>query len=477
MSGVPAGWEADEIGSFLAVHYGKALASGSRASEGNIPVVGSSGKVGHHDKALVDGPCLVVGRKGSAGAVHLIRESCWPIDTAYFIQPPSEISIDFLHYFLSSQPLGQLDKSTAIPSLSRDDLYRVRVPVAPRAEQTRIVEKLESLLTDLDAGVSELKAAQRKLVQYRQSLLKTAVEGALTADWREANAPQETGAQLLARILRERRARFEQKHGLKKKYKEPAAPDTSQLPPLPEGWVWTTIDQCALDERSITDGPFGSNLKTEHYTESGPLVIRLQNIGDGEFLDARAHISEAHYEQLQKHAVHEGDLVVAMLGETLPRACIVPLGIAPAIVKADCARIRPNTELVASEFFLAALNAEPTRKRTISLVKGIGRPRVNLANIRAIAIPIPPFPEQHQILTQLDTALTACQQQQNAIAHALKQAAAQRRNLLRAAFSGQLVPQDPNDEPASALLARICAKRAQKGKAVRKSRKQSGAPT
>jgi type I restriction enzyme S subunit len=371
----------------------------------------------------------------------------------------------YLFWFSTITRFDTDARASVVPSIRKSDISELQFSLPPRTEQARIVEKLESLLADLDAGVAELKAAQRKLAQYRQSLLKAAVEGALTADWRATHAPQETGAQLLARILRERRARFEQKHGPKKKYKEPAAPDTSQLPALPEGWVWATIDQCALDENSITDGPFGSNLKTEHYTDAGPLVIRLHNIGDGEFLDARAHISEAHYEQLQKHAVREGDLVVAMLGETLPRACIVPFGIAPAIVKADCARIRPNTEFVPPEFLVAVLNAEPTRKRVISLVKGIGRPRVNLANIRAITIPIPPLPEQHQILTQLDTALSACEAQETAIAHALKQAAAQRRNLLRAAFIGQLVPQDPADEPASALLARIRAERAAQGTA------------
>ena len=81
----------------------------------------------------------------------------------------------------------------------------------PSAEQTRILEKLEELLTGLDAGVAELKAAQKKLAQYRQSLLKAAVEGALTAEWRTVNKPAETGAQLLERILQERRARWEAK--------------------------------------------------------------------------------------------------------------------------------------------------------------------------------------------------------------------------------------------------------------------------
>jgi type I restriction enzyme S subunit len=223
--------------------------------------------------------------------------------------------------------------------------------------------------------------------------------------------------------------------------------------------VWASVDQCALDENSITDGPFGSNLKSSHYTESGPRVLRLQNIGDGHFVDAKAHISENHYAELTKHAVAEGDVVIAMLGEVLPRACMVPAGVAPAIVKADCARVRVNPKLLLPALLNSALNSEPTRKRVVRLVKGIGRPRVNLGSLRSIAIPLPPVTEQQAIYDALTVALDASETQNEALQHGLRQSAAQRKNILKAAFAGQLVPQDPNDETASALLARIRAER------------------
>ena len=383
------------------------------------------------------------------------------------------------------------------------------IPVPPLAEQNRIVEKLEELLSDLDAGVAELKAAQRKLAQYRQSLLKAAVEGALTADWRAAriaassssslrkqgpsdsrrnttksldsrvrgnDGHAESGADLLQRILTERRARWEARQlakfaeqgktppkDWKAKYPEPVAPDTNDLPALPGGWVWSSMDQCALDESAITDGPFGSNLKSSHYTASGPRVLRLQNIGDGHFVDAKAHISEGHFAEMLKHSVAEGDLVIAMLGEVLPRACIVPSNIAPAIVKADCARVRPNPALISSTLLSAVLNSEPTRKRVVPLVKGIGRPRVNLGNLRSIAVPLPPTTEQQAICDALTIALDASEVQNEALLHGLRLAAAQRKNILKAAFAGQLVPQDPHDEPASMLLERIRAERAMGG--------------
>lgn len=121
-------------------------------------------------------------------------------------------------------------------------------------------------------------------------MLKAAVEGALTADWRKQNKPRETGAQLLERILTERRARWEAKQLAKfkeqgktppkdwqKKYPEPVQPDTTDLPTLPDGWVWASVEQIASDERySLSIGPFGSNLRVPDYRDAGvPLVSRL----------------------------------------------------------------------------------------------------------------------------------------------------------------------------------------------------------
>ena len=143
--------------------------------------------------------------------------------------------------------------------VARPWLAATTLPVAPPTEQTRIVDKLEELLSDLNAGVAELKAAQRKLAQYRQSLLKAAVDGRLTEAWRAQHGePEESGAQLLARILRERRARWDAKQLSKfetrgkaplnewrDRYQTPAVPDTASLRALPAGWVWASVEQLA----------------------------------------------------------------------------------------------------------------------------------------------------------------------------------------------------------------------------------------
>lgn len=426
---------------------------------------------------------VVVSAVGARCGKSFLAKGKWVAVANTHVVLPFEDAIDskFLWYGINDEDFW-VKSGTAQPFVVVSKSFDRLFAIPPRDEQIRIITKLEELLSDLEAGVAELKAAQKKLEQYRQSLLKAAVEGSLTAEWRAKHKPTETGAQLLERILQERRTRWEAKQLAKfadqgkappkdwqKRYPEPVQPDTIDLPEQPEGWVWASVDQCSLDESAITDGPFGSNLKSSHYQEHGPRVIRLQNIGDGEFIDAKAHILQEHFEGLKKHAVESGDLVIAMLGEVLPRACIVPPGVSPAIVKADCAKVRLNLALAVPHVVMSQLNSKPVRDAVLKFVKGIGRPRVNLGHIRAIPLAICPMEEQLEIERVLVDAETSIAGQLDAIELSLKQSTAQRQNILRAAFSGQLVQQDPNDEPASVLLERIRTERAQR-KAPKMSR-------
>lgn len=176
-------------------------------------------------------------------------------------------------------------------------------------------------------------------------------------------------------------------------------------PTLPGGWTWVPLGELAAGEaRAITDGPFGSNLKSEHYTQTGPRVIRLQNVGDGEFIDARAHISAERFEMLRAHEARPGDVVVASLGDALPRACVVPTGIGPAIVKADCPRIRPGSA-VEARYLMHALNSPAVREQGQQAIHGLGRPRLKLAELKKLLIPIAPLDEQRAVVARVDAAL------------------------------------------------------------------------
>jgi type I restriction enzyme S subunit len=220
------------------------------------------------------------------------------------------------------------------------------------------------------------------------------------------------------------------------------------------------VDQLAgFDESALCDGPFGSNLKTEHYTDRGPRVIRLQNIGDGEFQDEEAHISEEHFEKLKRHRVYAGDLVVASLGVDLPRACQVPPWLGPAIVKADCLRFRVHEMLADPRFVLHALNSPSTRKRVGAQVHGVGRPRIGLTLFRQTAIPLPPRNEQERISEQIEELVSLARKVELNLTAQERRSNRLRQSVLEWAFEGKLVDQNPADEPVDVLLARIRAER------------------
>lgn len=262
---MPPRWAPTTLEELLPLTYGKALVESSRNTGGTIAVFGSSGIVGRHDSALVSGPVLIVGRKGNVGSVYLSRDDCWVIDTAYFAVIPPHLDARFFFYLLRFLTLRNLDKSTAVPGLSRDDYNKVLVAIPPPMEQRRIADEIEALFTDLDAAVAALKRVQANLKRYRASVLKAACEGRLVPTEaelaRKEGRTYETGEQLLARILKERRAKWEadqlakmlaagkppKDDSWKKKYREPESPGVSSQHKLPEGWVSVSLD--ALSNR------------------------------------------------------------------------------------------------------------------------------------------------------------------------------------------------------------------------------------
>lgn len=353
-------------------------------------------------------------------------------------------------------------------NIGQERIGQILVPMPPAAEQTRIVEKLEELLSDLDAGVAELKAAQRKLGQYRQSLLKAAVEGALTASWRAQHTPTETGAQLLERILKERRARWEAKQLAKfeeqgkappkdwqKKYPEPVRPDTSGLPELPEGWVWASVDQISPDDLA--------NGRSVPSADNGAKVLRLTAMKDG-WIDLNEYKhGDWSDEDAQQFAVTEGDILIVRGNGSLSL-----VGRAGSVGKVSTQVAYPDTmirlrviDAVVSPAWIGLVwrtrvvrSHIERRARTSAGIYKISQP-----DIVSAPIPVPPLAEQECIQQWLEQQSPEIDSLHSVLNSEIQRSAAQRKNILKAAFSGQLVPQDPDDEPAAVLLERIQAER------------------
>lgn len=178
---------------------------------------------------------------------------------------------------------------------------------------------------------------------------------------------------------------------------------------LPPDWTIVTLEQLAAGPDAMTDGPFGSNLKTSHYTDAGPRVVRLQNIGFGEFIDEQSHISHEHFDRLRKHGVEPGDLVVASLGSELLRACVAPTHLGPAIVKADCIRVRIRPD-VDPQYVNLALQRPELRRAVTAQIHGVGRPRIGMSGVRRLTIPLAPPEERERILETTQDLLSRLQQ-------------------------------------------------------------------
>lgn len=489
MSDLPNGWVQIALGEALQIQKGKKpIGLGPKGEDRSVPYINISAfetkqveeyapeqdvpRCQPSDTLLVwDGARAGLAGRGVGGFIGstLARLKSDLADSSY------------LYYFvhLNYGHLNTHTKGVGIPHIDPIVLAEISFPLPPASEQTRIVAKLEELLSDLDAGVAELKAAQKKLGKYRQSLLKAAVEGALTTEWRATHTPTETGAQLLERILTERRARWEAKQLAKfaeqgktppkdwqKKYSELVQPNTTALPELPVGWVWASVEQVSSDEKySLAIGPFGSNLKVPDYRDSGVPLVFVRNIRSGNYGgEYTKYVTQEKAEELGAHCIQSGDVLVTKMGEPPGDADVYPESQPPAVITADCIKIRCQIGLMIAEFLKAVINSEIGKRQIRPMTQGVAQKKVSLGRFSSLAVPVPPMDEQASIVQILSEAEQEAAAQSKAIDLLLKQSSAQRQNILRAAFAGELVPQDPNDEPARVLLERIRAERAEHAK-------------
>ncbi|TCK18993.1 type I restriction enzyme S subunit [Thiogranum longum] len=362
--------------------------------------------------------------------------------------------------------------------INRGPFLAHKTYIPPLNEQVRIYNKLEEVFSDLDNGVTELKAAQTKLTQYRQSLLKSAVEGTLTQQWRETHKPKETGTQLLERILIERRKRWEEsklqefkEKGKKppkdwqKKYPEPVEPDTSELPELPEGWVWATIDQLAVDKK------YGSSSKTNDDSKGVP-ILRMGNIQDGDIDYTNLKYLPKKHSEFPRLLLNDGDL---LFNRTNSAELVGKTAIYRDIGR-PCSYASYLISVTFSESYLPDLaayfiNSTLGKAWILSVVnQTAGQANVNGTKLGALAIPLPPIEEQNEIVEKTRQAQEEIKLQLEAVSVSLKQIEAQRKNILKSAFAGELVGQDPNDEPASILLERIKVEREERVNKVKPKR-------
>jgi type I restriction enzyme S subunit len=488
---LPDSWELVPLGEFVENEKGKKpkQESKEKSPEFNLPYIdiqafeegiikswtnGEGCRLCHEDDFLMvwDGSRSGLVGKGVNGALG---------STLVRINFPG-IFNDYAYYFLQSKfaEINSRAKGVGIPHVDPNLLWNYGFPIPPLNEQKRIVAKIEELFSELDSGIQSLKTAREQLKIYRQAVLKHAFEGKLTAPWREKNKDKlESADQLLARIKREREEHYQQqlkewaasvkaweKNGAEGK--KPTKPKgispvtiladerTKKLPTLPFGWAW--FDLASVASESI----LGKMLDKEKNKGELKPYLRNINVRWGEFdlsnlLEMRFEDSES-----ERYSLKEGDLVICEGGE--PGRCAIWKNEIPEIrIQKALHRVRVCDKIIKPEYLYYSIIFSNEVGLLRKYFTGTTIKHLTGEGLSNIEIPLCAPAEQDLIVKEIESIFSNIASLEGEIDTALNRTEALRQSILKKAFSGQLVAQDPADEPASVLLERIRNEK-QKGK-------------
>lgn len=442
---LPMGWEWVRFGNIYEMEYGDNLPQEKRTNTGEYNVYGSNGVVGTHKVACVNSPCIVIGRKGSAGALNLsLNAGCWVTDVAYSTIPPIAMNIDFVYLQFHTLGLDSLGKGIK-PGLNRNDAYGLAIAIPPQNEQENIVIKVKELmslcdqleqqsLTSLDAhqqlvetllatltdsqNAEELAENWARISQHfdtlfttgssidalKQTILQLAVMGKLVPQ----DPNDEPASELLKRIEQEK-AQLVKEGKIKKQKPLPPVSDEEKPFVLPKGWEWCRLGEIGDPiDSAIVDGPFGSSINTKiDYKENGQHpVTRMGNIRPFLYLKSDLkYVSEEKLNSLKRHNIIAGDVLMGKVG-SIGNATIYPNDMPEGLIATTgVARFRVGRSILNS-LLCYELNALAPKLNEIA--SEAVQPFLNMKTINNCIIGLPPLREQKKIVDKTNAIFLAC---------------------------------------------------------------------
>jgi len=395
-------------------------------------------------------PCM---ENGKVAVVHGLTNGIGFGSTEFHvIRLPESFPREFMFYSLVREELRRDARANMTGSagqlrVSANYLRQMPIALPPLPEQHRIVAKIEELSTRLDAGVHALKTIKTQLKRYRQAVLKHAFEGKLTAEWREAHKDELEPASVLLELIKQ-----ERRGTAAGKYRELPPLDTSDLRQLPEGWVWARVGDVS---EAIQYGYTASSTSEP----VGPKILRITDIQDNSVEWEAVPYCRIVAEKKRKYLLQDGDLVFARTGATVGKSFLIRDSIPEAVFASYLIRI-VSSPLINQAFVHSFFQSHDYWVQIHAQKLGIGQPNVNSRTLSRIRLPLCPTLEQHRIVEEIERRFSVADHIEKNVDHGLKQSERLRQSILKRAFEGRLVPQDPNDEPAEILLERIKQERA-----------------
>jgi type I restriction enzyme, S subunit len=461
---LPGGWCWVPLGEIVDIHDHRRRPIKSKDRQVRIagkpstelfPYYGATGQVGLIDGFLFDFPAILLGEDGAPfldrqrAKAYAVNGRYWVNNHAHILTPRmSTIGLWLLHAlnFIDYEP--HVGGTTRL-KLTKADLERIPVPLAPLAEQHRIVARVDALLSEITDGEAALAATRKGLDTFRRALLKSAVTGELTKDWRAANPITETGHDLLARIAKDgaQKARARRASGTRPL-------DKSTLPELPEGWAWASLGEIG----EIVGGATVDQKRKPTDPVTVP-YLRVANVQRGHVDLSKVKSITVERASADKLRLVAGDLLLNEGGDRdkIGRGWVWDGTVPDMIHQNHVFRVRLHNDSL-NPFFVSHYANEMGRRFFIDKGKQTTNlASISLSKISMLPVPIPPPAEVAEILRRVSDALTAAADVLAVFDAEAADAARLKQSILKAAFEGRLVQQAPLDEPATALLARVSA--------------------
>ena len=470
MSGLPVGWASTALSDVAYVILGQSPPSSAYNDVGlGLPFLQGKAEFGPlrpkpikwctDAKKVAELDDVLISVRAPVGPTNLAPARCCIGRGLAALQPCRGMENRFVLYQIRAREheLARQGHGVTFKAIRKKELTSWPVLVAPTEEQHRIVTKIEDLFDKLDVAVAALKRAQEKLERYRASVLKAAVEGRLTEQWRKENPPNESGEELLRQILTERRKRWEDEQlakfeaagrkppkNWKKKYKEPVGPDTSELPELPNGWCWATVDQLGNVGSGITKGG-----KKRAVARRAVPYLRVANVQRGCLNLSVVKTILASEDEVRRYSLESGDVLFNEGGDRdkLGRGWVWSGEVSECLHQNHVFRVRPFLRDYSSEFLSHYGNTAGREWFFRRATQTVNLASINQTVLRSLPVPLPPLREQKHVVGRLANTLRSVELASTELIRQLNRATSLRQSILERAFRGLLVPQDPNDEP------------------------------
>jgi len=359
----------------------------------------------------------------------------------HVLRPHEGINPRYVYHFVSSQNFRRdaahrMTGAVGQKRVPQSFLEKALIPVPLYEEQKLIVAEIEKQFSRLDEAIASLKRIKANLKRYKAAVLKAAVEGKLTEEWRKQHPDIEPASKLLERILAERRKKWNGKG----KYKEPQVSSTAGLPPLPKAWTYASVEQLGIiGEQAVLTGPFGTNLGREDFEETGIPVLTISCLKDsGIDLSKAEHVSKGKAVELERYRLRDGDLLFSRMA-AVGRAGIVTGNLRGSLINYHIMRLRLEPTVLMAQYYLTYVRGSSQVENYIREVNhGATRDGINTIQLLNMPVALPPIAEQKEIVAEVERRLSVIDELEATVEANLTRADTLHQSVLKKAFAGEL---------------------------------------